>query len=164
MLNTLKGALSDIPMNEPMHDDLEEIHIHNQKVATIKSVVDSVKPSVEKLVYAVSPKNFDGKTTSKDIEKWRNLASAQAVTEAGYSYEAYARLKIRSTVADLTGIIVNLCDIAPRSKEKRKVFSLIQCWVLKDTAGASLLYGDKAFNKNNGIFNWTKSFLRKQLH
>jgi patatin-related protein len=162
MLNTLKGALSDIPMNEPMHDDLEEIHIHNQKVATIKSVVDSVKPSVEKLVYAVSPKNFDGKTTSKDIEKWRNLASAQAVTEAGYSYEAYARLKIRSTVADLTGIIVNLCDIAPRSKEKRKVFSLIQCWVLKDTAGASLLYGDKAFNKNNGIFNWTKSFLRKK--
>lgn len=162
MLNTLKGALSDIPMNEPMHDDLEEIHIHNQQVSTIKSVVDSVKPSVEKLVYDVSPKNFDAKTTSDDIEKWRNLASAQAVTEAGYSYEAYARLKIRSTVADLTSIIVELSDIAPRSEEKRKIFSLLQCWVLKDAVGESLLYGDKAFNKNKGIFNWTNSFLRKK--
>lgn len=162
MLNTLKGALSDIPMNEPMHDDLEEIHVHNQKVATIKSVVDSVKPSVEKLVYAVSPKNFKANTTAQDIEKWRNLASARAVTEAGYSYEAYARLKIRSTVKDLTEIIVTLCDIAPRSEEKRKIFSLLQCWVLKDCAGESLLYGDEALSKSKGIFNWTSSFLKKK--
>ncbi|MDG1859730.1 MAG: patatin-like protein, partial [Emcibacteraceae bacterium] len=161
MLNTMKGAMSDIPMNEPMHDDLEDIHIHNQRVATIKSVVDSVRPSVEQLVYDVSPK-IDKKTTKDDLESWRNLASARAVTESGYSYEAYARLKIRSTVADLTKIIASLCDIAPRSAEKRKIFAILQCWVMKDTIGESLLYGDLKKNNNKGLFNWTRSFIGKK--
>ncbi|MBL4604051.1 MAG: patatin-like protein, partial [Emcibacteraceae bacterium] len=109
LLNTLKGAMSDIPMNEPMHDDLLEIHNHNQKVITIKAVVDSVKPSVQKLVFDVSPKKFNKTTTLQQLAEWRNLASARAVTEAGYSYEAYARLKIRSTVADLTRRIADVC-------------------------------------------------------
>lgn len=161
MLNTLKGAMSDIPMNEPMHDDLEEIHIHNQKVTTIKSVVNSVKPSVERLVNEVSPTSFKKTTTAEDLEKWRNLASARAVTESGYSYEAYARLKIRSTVADLTKIIADICDYAPRSVEKRRVFSFLQCWVLKDTLGESLLYGDLNKTSRQGLFEWTKSFITK---
>jgi patatin-related protein len=161
MLNTIKGAMSDIPMNEPMHDDLEEIHVHNQRVATIKSVVDSVRPSVEKLVYEVSP-NIKKTTSKDDLEDWRNLASARAVTESGYSYEAYARLKIRSTVADLTKLIASLCDIAPRSNEKRKVFSFLQCWVMKDTIGESLLYGDQKSHGNKGLFNWTRSFIGKK--
>lgn len=161
MLNTIKGAMSDIPMNEPMHDDLEEIHDHNQRVATIKSVVDSVRPSVERLVYAVSPK-IKKKTTKDDLESWRNLASASAVTESGYSYEAYARLKIRSTVADLTKLIASLCDIAPRSKEKRKIFSFLQCWVMKDTIGTSLIYGSQNNPNNKGLFNWTRSFIGKK--
>ncbi|MDG1438256.1 MAG: patatin-like protein [Emcibacteraceae bacterium] len=161
MLNTLKGAMSDIPMNEPMHDDLEEIHDHNQRVATIKSVVDSVRPSVERLVYDVSP-TIKKKTTKDDLEGWRNLASARAVTESGYSYEAYARLKIRSTVTDLTNLIASLCHIAPRSSEKRKIFSFLQCWVMKDTIGESLLYGDQKKHNNKGLFNWTRSFIGKK--
>tara|TARA_R110002096_G_scaffold436105_1_gene668063 strand:- start:65098 stop:67599 length:2502 start_codon:yes stop_codon:yes gene_type:complete len=162
MLNTLKGAMSDIPMNEPMHDDLEGIHIHNQQVETIRSVVNSVKPSVEKLVYDVSPKSLNKITTALDLEKWRNLASARAVTESGYSYEAYARLKIRSTVADLTGLIADACDLAPKSAERRRLFSFLQCWVLKDSLGGSLLYGDLNKKNRRGLFAWTKSFLTKE--
>ncbi|MBT6330856.1 MAG: patatin-like protein [Kordiimonadaceae bacterium] len=161
MLNTLKGAMSDIPMNEPMHDDLEDIHIHNQQVLTIKDVVQSVRPSVQKLVYDVSPKKLKKVTAPEELADWRNLASARAVTEAGYSYEAYARLKIRGTIADLTKILAEICDIAPRSKEKRRIFSFLQCWILKDTLGESLLYGNFKDDSNNGLFNWTKSFIGK---
>lgn len=161
MLNTLKGAMSDIPMNEPMHDDLEDIHVHNQQVLTIKAVVDSVRPSVQKLVYEVSPKKLKKITAPEELADWRNLASARAVTEAGYSYEAYARLKIRSTIADLTQVISEICDLAPRSKEKRRVFSFLQCWILKDTIGESLLYGNFKDDGDKGLFSWTKSFINK---
>ncbi len=160
MLNTLRGALSDIPMNEPMHDDLQEIHKHNQKVITIKAVVDSVKPSVQKLVYDVSPKKFRKTTTAAQLAEWRNLASARAVTEAGYSYEAYARLKIRSTVADLTRTIADICDLPPSGKERRRIFSMFQCWVLKDSVGESLLYGDVSNTSKSGLFEWTSSFIK----
>jgi len=161
MLNTLKGAMFDIPMNEPMHDDLQEIHGHNQKVITIKAVVDSVKPSVKRLVYDVSPKKIKKKTTINELADWRNLASARAVVEAGYSYEAYARLKIRSTVAELTKRIADICDLPPSSKSRRRIFSVFQCWVLKDTTGASLLYGDQNDQKKKGLFEWTSSFIKK---
>lgn len=161
MLNTLKGAMSDIPMNEPMHDDLLEIHDHNQKVITIKAVVDSVKPSVQKLVYTVSPKNIKKNTTTKQLTQWRELASARAVTEAGYSYEAYARLKIRSTVANLTKKIADLCEFPPSGKSRRKIFSIIQCWVLKDVVNSSLLYGEGEKSSKTGLFDWTTSFIKK---
>lgn len=161
MLNTIKGAMSDIPMNEPMHDDLAEIHDHNQKVITIKAVVDSVKPSVQKLVYEVSPKKFNKTNTADQLAEWRNLASARAVTEAGYSYEAYARLKIRSTVGGLTKRIADICDLPPGGKERRRIFSMFQCWVLKDAIGTSLLYGDQQDIRKSGLFQWTNSFIKK---
>lgn len=160
MLNTLKGALSDIPMNEPMHDDLQDIHKHNQKVATIKAVVDSVKPSVQQLVYEVSPKKFRKTTTAAQLSEWRNLASARAVTEAGYSYEVYARLKIRSTVAELTKTISDICGLPPSGVERRRIFSMFQCWVLKDSVGESLLYGDVSNSGKSGLFEWTSSFIK----
>ncbi|MCB2090424.1 MAG: patatin-like protein [Alphaproteobacteria bacterium] len=161
MLNTLKGAMSDIPMNEPMHDDLQEIYNHNQKVITIKSVVESVKPSIQKLVYDVSPKKFKKTTTAKQLAEWRNLASARAVTEAGYSYEAYARLKIRSTVADITERLGDICDLAPGSKERRRIFSMFQCWILKDNLGESLLFGEHGSVRKTGLFQWTTSFIKR---
>lgn len=162
LLNTMKGAMSDIPMNEPIHDDLQDIHIYNQQVNTIKDVVDSVRPSVEKLVYDVCPKKLKKITSVKDLTAWRSLSSARAVTEAGYSYEAYARLKIRSTVAGLTKIIADICDYPRRSKQRRQIYSIIQCWVLRDTVGSSLLYGDDNNNKTaNGLFGWTSAFLKK---
>lgn len=160
MLNTLKGALSDIPMNEPMHDDLQSIHNHNQKVLTIKAVVDSIKPSVQKLVYDVSPKRIGKITSVKELAKWRELASARAVTEAGYSYEAYARLKIRSTVSELTLIISKICDFPAGNYQRRRLFSAIQCWVLKDSAGSSLLYGDNKYNDKNSLMDWTHAFIK----
>ncbi len=160
MLNTLKGAMSDIPMNEPMHDDLQEIHEHNQKVSTIKAVVDSVKPSVQKLVYEVSPKTLAKKTTPEQLAEWRNLASARAVKEAGYSYEAYARLKIRSTVASMTKTLADICDLPPSGIERRRLFSLFQCWVLKDSQGESLLYGDQDNRKQTGLLYWTSAFIK----
>lgn len=160
MLNTLKGALSDIPMNEPMHDDLQSIHSHNQKVLTIKAVVDSVKPSVQRLVYEVSPKRIGKNTSPKELAKWRELASARAVTEAGYSYEAYARLKIRSTVSELTKIISEICEFSPGHYKRRRLFSALQCWVLKDTAGSSLLYGDSQYQDKNSLLEWTNAFIK----
>lgn len=162
MLNTLKGAMSDIPMNEPMHDDLEDIHNHNQQVETLRSVVNSVKPSVEKLVYEVSPKSLKKTTKTDDLKKWRKLASARAVTESGYSYEAYARLKIRSTVGALSEMISDACGLAPQNAERRQLYSLLQCWVLKDSVGESLLYGDVNKKNPNGLVEWTKAFVTKE--
>ncbi|MBT5187623.1 MAG: patatin-like protein [Kordiimonadaceae bacterium] len=161
MLNTIKGAMSDIPMNEPMHDDLRDIHLHNQQVLTIKAVVESVKPSVQKLVYDVSPKKLKKVTTSSQLADWRTLASARAVTESGYSYEAYARLKIRSTVADLTKLIATICDLPKGSNERRRLFSIMQHWILRDTIGESLIYGGDSAKSNKGLFAWTTSFINK---
>lgn len=132
LLNTLKAAMSDIPMNEPMHDDLNDIQNHNQTVKIIKTVVESVKPSVTRLFKEISHGRIENITTTEDVSYWRSLARNRAAREAGFSYEGYARLKIRSTLANLTRMIAEICDQAPGSSGRRKIFSIVNFLVYKD--------------------------------
>jgi patatin-related protein len=165
LLNTMRGAMSDIPMNEPMHDDLKDINAYNLKVRTIKAVVDSVKPSVQRLVYDVAPKKFKKTTSVKDLAKWRKMANARAISEAGFSYEAYARLKIRNSVANLTTIIADICDLSTTSKERRQLSSIILCWVLRNTSGSSLMFGQQGNSgKIIGLFDWARAKIKKPNH
>jgi len=132
LLNTLKGSLSDIPMNQPMQDALENIQTMNQKVRIIRTVVDSVKPSVEKLVREISSGRTDGVAEASEIGAWRQLATAQAVTEAGFTYEGYARLKIRKCLTRMTTLIGNICDAPPGSESRRRIYSILQYWAYRD--------------------------------
>ena len=141
LLNTIKGALSDIPMNQPMHDDLMEVQALNQQVRIIKTVVDSIKPNVEALVKEISASDMNGEVTADDIRSWRNLANARSVKDAGFSYEGYARLKVRNCLARLTRIIGDICDCPSGSEQRRHVFSILQCWAYQDEVIFSGLYG-----------------------
>ncbi|WP_321395682.1 patatin-like protein [Emcibacter sp.] len=156
LLNTLKGALSDIPMNQPMHDDLMEVQALNQRVRIIKTVVDSIKPNVEMLVREISSNSVEETITADDIRGWRNLANARSVKDAGFSYEGYARLKIRNCLANLTRIIGDICDCPAGSEKRRHVFSILQCWAHQDEIVFSGLYGHllKEANGQKKILDW----------
>ncbi|WP_417320871.1 patatin-like protein [Emcibacter sp.] len=156
LLNTIKGALSDIPMNQPMHDDLMEVQALNQQVRIIKTVVDSIKPNVEALVKEISASDAKREVTADDIRSWRNLANARSVKDAGFSYEGYARLKVRNCLARLTLIIGDICDCPSGSERRRHVFSILQCWAYQDEIDFSGLYGHllKEANAQSKILSW----------
>src|SRR5690606_6160209 len=50
---TLKGALSDIPRNEPVRDDLAWIGEHAAQVVRLRSVLSASWPRIERLVEGI---------------------------------------------------------------------------------------------------------------
>jgi len=153
-LNAIKGALSNIPMNEPMHDDLTNIQAHNQQIRTIKTVIDGAKPEIEALVMEISGHTLDSITEAKQITYLRIISNIKSVTGAGFSYGGYARLNVRNTVANLTNLIGEICKFSAGSSLRRRLFTVLHDMAFQDKFDFSS-YSQK-LEKNNisKIFKW----------
>ena len=105
MLRTLKGALSDIPRNEPIRDELDWINGFNVRVGRLKTVLNSAMPQIGELVAEVVG---DGEAPRADVEsiaEWRAAAGRLAAERSGYAYEGYLRLRIDAVIERLATIL-----------------------------------------------------------
>ncbi|MCF8473471.1 MAG: patatin-like protein [Emcibacter sp.] len=161
LLNTIKGSLSDIPMNEPIHDDLANIKSHNEKVKTIKTVIDHAKADIEELVTEISGNTLNSISSIEEIAYLRIIANIKSVTDSGFSYSGYARLKLRDTVANLTNIIGTICSFGPGTKERRRLFTLLYHVAFRDKFDFSN-YSDRLNRENRSkLLNWVKGIIKK---
>ncbi len=153
---TLKAALSDIPRNEPVHDDLNNIQDMNKRVRLLKSVIDAIKPRVSKLVGEIIAEDDKG-VTADTVRAWRVAANARAAKDAGYSYEGYTRLKLQSAIRYLAGIVADICGFAWDSAEHLKLHDVLEVWVFRDPIdGERMSIPDYAFRDPASLPNWIK--------
>ncbi len=161
LLNTIKGAMSNIPMNEPMHDDLTDIQVYNQQIRTIKTVIDHAKPEIEELVAEISGKTLDTITDAGQITYLRIIANVKSVTGAGFSYGGYARLKVRNTVAALTNLIADICGFNPGSRRRRRLFCVLHHLAFRDKFDFSA-YSERMEKHNQSkLMGWVKGLMQK---
>lgn len=161
LLNTIKGAMSDIPMNEPMHDDLVKIQAYNHQVRTIKTVIDHAKPEIEGLVTEISGKILESISDSGQITYLRIIANIKSVTGAGFSYGGYARLKLRNTVANLTNLIGDICDFEPGTDKRRKLFTVLYNLAFRDNFDFSSYTRRLEKQNRSKLMNLIKGLIRK---
>ncbi|MBL4895011.1 MAG: patatin-like protein, partial [Emcibacter sp.] len=162
MLNTIKGAMSDIPMNEPMHDDLTNIQVYNQQIRTIKNVIDHARPEIEELVTEISGKTLDSINNAGDITYLRIIANIKSVTGAGFSYGGYARLKVRNTVANMTKLIGDICGLNTGSTERRRLFTVLHHMAFRDKFDFSTYAEKLEKNNQSKLINWVKGFIQNK--
>ena len=105
MLRTLKGALSDIPRNEPIRDELAWVNGFNARVDQIKSVLDSTMPRIEKLVTEVIGGNPELLTSMNEMGDWRAAVGRMAEEKAGYAFDGYLQLRIDAVLEQLATIL-----------------------------------------------------------
>ncbi len=161
LLNTIKGAMSDIPMNEPMHDDLTKIETYNHQIRTIKTVIDHAKPEIEGLVTEISGKILNSISDPGQITYLRIIGNIKSVTGAGFSYGGYARLKVRNTVANLTNLIGDICDFESGTSNRRKLFSVLYNLAFRDNFDFSS-YTRKLEKKNRSrLMNLIRGLIKK---
>lgn len=154
--HTLKAALSDIPRNEPIHDDLAEIQALNKEIRLIRSVIDAIRPRVSQLVGDIITCGID-RATSENVRGWRVEANARAAKDAGYSYEGYSRLKINATLRYLGGIAADICGFAWESAEHQKLVEVLSAWVFRDPIeGHRMALPDFAFETPETLPNWIR--------
>ncbi|HEX8641650.1 MAG TPA: patatin-like protein [Allosphingosinicella sp.] len=116
---TILGALSDIPREQPIRDNLEAIEQLSGRVRRLRRIVESMQPEVEKAIEAALGSTFFLlRPTPERFAAWRRRANEIAARSAGYAYAAYAHLKIASVVEDAAETIFRLGSTArPAQRE-----------------------------------------------
>jgi patatin-related protein len=99
---TIFGATSDIPREQPIRDSLNAIEGRSQRIARMREITAHLRPEVEDMIEAMLGRTwFLSKPTPDRMLKWRIMMLEKAVAASGYSYPAYAHLRLASLLDDI---------------------------------------------------------------
>jgi patatin-related protein len=106
---TIFGALSDIPREQPIRDNLDAIEGRSTRIARTRRVMEAIRPEVEAAIEASFERTlfFDRPTASR-LTSWRRKAQDVAARRAGYAYASYGHLKLAGIVEDAAAQIFAL--------------------------------------------------------
>jgi patatin-related protein len=129
--STLKGALSDIPLAEPITEELTRIARFNERARRLRAIIESARPHISRLVAEVMDTNDNGPVTHDRIKGWREQANVKAARDAGFAYEAYVRLKLASVRDFISHLIMNIRGVRPDSPFARAIAESIDAWAVQ---------------------------------
>jgi patatin-related protein len=127
---TLKGSLSDIPLAEPITDELTWIGKFNERARRLRGIIDSARPQISRLVADVMAEGWDDVVTQDRIRGWREQANVEAARHAGFAYEAYVRLKLASVRSFVSRRIMDVRGVRPGSPFARAIAEVIDAWAI----------------------------------
>ena len=106
------GSLSSIPREQPIRDNLETLERHSREMATLRAIVQALRPEVEETVGKLFGRTlfFDRPTASR-LAAWRAKAHEAASVQSGFAYHAYAQVKVTGIVKALAETV---CRAAPQ--------------------------------------------------
>lgn len=115
---TMLKALSDIPREQPIRDNVEAIEGLSTRIRRTQLIVTAMQPEVEEQIEAALGRTFFlDRPTPARLAAWRTTAQQKAAQGAGYGFIAYGHLKL-STIAEelarLLGEIKGADDAAAR--------------------------------------------------
>lgn len=127
---TIFGALSDIPREQPIRDNLEAIEGRSRRIRRMRRITEALRPEIEESVDAL----FGGiffldRPTPARLGTWRARAQEQAARQAGYAYPAYGHLKLSTIVEDVAALLFRLGgDGSPAQRElfRTRIWTLMR--------------------------------------
>ncbi len=106
---TIFGAMSDIPREQPIRDNLEAIEGRSARIRRMQRIVEAITPDVETSIQTLFGRTFflDSPTPAR-LNGWRQKAQERSARDAGHAYAAYAHTKLSGIVEELVGLIARL--------------------------------------------------------
>ena len=113
---TIFGALSDIPREQPIRDNLDAIEGRSARIARTRRIIEALRPEVEAEIEASFGNTFflDRPTASR-LTAWRRKAQDVAARRAGYAYASYGHLKLSGVIEDAAAQIFALAGGGDRT-------------------------------------------------
>ena len=103
---TIIGAVSELPRQQPIRDNLEAIAERSQRIERMSEIIAGIRPEVEKQVEALFGYTlFLDRPTVARLNAWRRRAQIAAASKAGYGYAAYGHLKIAGVIDYITQLL-----------------------------------------------------------
>jgi patatin-related protein len=108
---TIFGAVSDIPREQPIRDDLERIAQRSERIHHMQRVIESIRPSIDATIEAMigQPLFLDSPTPHR-LSAWRAKANVRAARAAGFAYASYGQLKLSGIIDDQAAIITAIAQ------------------------------------------------------
>ena len=140
---TILGALSDIPREQPIRDNLEAIERLSSRIRRLRRIVESMQPEVEAAIErSLGATFFLARPTPKRLAAWRSRAHELAALSAGYAYAAYAHLKLSAVVEETIDGIFRLGgggDKPAKEKLRQAVWGAVRARGLVDPDAVTAL-------------------------
>src|SRR5262245_13457779 len=94
------GAISGLPRQEPILDDLLNVSAHNDRVQRIRDVIETSFPGVAEFVEGIvgDANALPSDPESGQFAEWSKEINERTIGQAGLAYATYLRLKISSAV------------------------------------------------------------------
>ena len=126
--HTIRGALSDIPRNQPVRDELESVHHYSERVRQYRQIVAAMRPHVSNRVHKLLGFDADTVPSMEQLSAARDLANTQAAVEAGYAYDGYIQLKVSSVLDRLTQFIAETGEVAHDPAKLQSLSRAVELW------------------------------------
>lgn len=131
LLSTLKAAVSDLPRAQPIADELNALDGFNDRARNLRAIVDGARPRITKLVAGVIDRAPEGALTAEQITSWRQRVNDQVRLDAGFAYESYVQLKLRSAVRTVGNLVADLRGTNPRSPLGKTIVLIVEAWAVR---------------------------------
>ncbi len=117
---TIFGAMSDIPREQPIHDNVDMISHMSERIRRMQHIVEAMRDPVEERVQKLFGRTFflDRPTVAR-LANWRAVAQTRAAEEVGFGYAAYAHLKLSNVVEDVAQQAASLLGLTDGHEERR---------------------------------------------
>ena len=125
--STLRGALTDLPRQEPVYNELAMLSRHNVQARRLKEAILSARPQVVEHLEQQTEGRLKGGYTTDDLQHWR-MIGFRPVPGLFIAYDAWMRSLAFEALDFVVQIICWACQYIPDSPEARRVQDVIEAW------------------------------------
>ena len=94
---TIFGALSDIPREQPIRDNLDAIASRSDRIRRSRRIIEAIRPEIEAAVGQLFGYTFFlTNPNPARLAKWRANAEARSAQDSGHAWSAYQRLRVEN--------------------------------------------------------------------
>ncbi|MBK5912726.1 hypothetical protein CCR85_14680, partial [Rhodothalassium salexigens] len=129
-LRVISGALSVIPRNQPVRDELERLNALSEETRRLREVVDAARPSVTDTIARLLGPALRRGVRADRLADWRTKAHERAAQSAGFAYEGYLQLKLVSVLRRLAEAMARAPDAGPDA-DADAIEARLRAWAAK---------------------------------
>lgn len=127
-LSTIHAALSTIPRNQPILDELEDIVDQDRRVQINRRLVDAEQPHVVEKVRSLLARQGGQAVTAALLEYLRDSMTEDAGLDMGAAYTGYLRRRVWRLTEALMEEWVVLAEEPNRQQTRRDMLASIESW------------------------------------
>lgn len=124
----IRGALSDLPRYEPIHDEIDWVERLNEQVRRERVAIEVTRPQVVARITGMAGTALDEPVSAVQLQRWRIEAGRQLIADARVPYNGYMRLMIDEAMAYLAGLVREVCSNTVDSPQGEWIEAVLHAW------------------------------------